>query len=182
MKDLKEKTIHKEYKFKGIVVNLRTDDAETADGMKVKREVIEHPGGVAIAMEDGEGRFWLVRQWRYAQERVLLEFPAGKKEFGEDPLDTAVREIIEETGYAGTDFVYLGEIVPTGAYDSEVIYLYYTEQGEYLGQHLDADENLHIEKYTLDELTEMIMRGEIIDAKTIAMTFMIKERKSRQHG
>ncbi len=182
MKDLKEKTIHKEYKFYGVVVNLRTDDAETADGMKVKREVVEHPGGVAIAMEDEEGRFWLVRQWRYAQERALLEFPAGKKETGEDPLTTGMREIAEETGYAGKDFVYLGELVPTGAYDSEVIHAYYTVQGEYLGQHLDADENLNLEKYTLDELTEMIMNGEIIDAKTIAMTFMIKERKRRQHG
>ena len=97
--DMIEKTKEKNYKFHGKVINLRTDLATAPDGSEVYREVVEHPGGVAIALEDEDGTFFMVTQYRYAQEKILLEFPAGKKEIGEDPMDTAKREIIEETGY-----------------------------------------------------------------------------------
>ncbi|MBR3347228.1 MAG: NUDIX hydrolase, partial [Solobacterium sp.] len=101
-----------------------------------------------------------------------------KKEPGEDPLTTARREIVEETGYEGEDFVRLGSLVPTPAYDTEVIELYYARQGKYVGQHLDADENINLSKLTLDEITEKILSGEVDDAKTVAMTFLIKEFKA----
>ena len=67
--DLKEKTIKKDYVYRGLILNVRKDEAETADGQRVPREVVEHPGGVGIAMEDDEGRFFMVTQYRYAQER-----------------------------------------------------------------------------------------------------------------
>ncbi len=178
--ELKEKTIRKDYKFNGAIINVRVDDAETADGQEVKREVVEHPGGVGIALEDENGRFYMVTQWRYAQERILLEFPAGKKEKGEDHFKTAQREIVEETGYEGTDWHYLGEMVPTGAYDTEVIDLYYAKKGSFVGQHLDSDEAINVSMLTLEELTEKIINREIIDGKTIVMTFLIKELKERK--
>ena len=178
--DFKEKQLSAEYHFKGKVINLRTDQAVTADGQEVYREVVEHPGGVGIALEDEEGKFFLVTQYRYAQEMILKEFPAGKKEPGEDPFLTASREIIEETGYEGKDYVYLGKMVPTGAYDTEVIDFYYAKQGEFKGQHLDEDENLNLSKMTLDEIIDEIMEQKIIDGKTIAMAFMIREYKARK--
>ena len=176
---LKEEQVSAEYMFRGKIINVLTNKARIFDGRIVDREVVEHPGGVGIALEDEEGRFFMVTQYRYAQEKIMLEYPAGKKEKGEDPLTTAKREIVEETGYEGRDFVYLGNMVPTPAYDTEVIELYYAKTGEYKGQHLDDDESIRLSRLTLDEITEKIVSGEINDAKTMGMTFLIKEYKAR---
>ncbi|MBR2759539.1 MAG: NUDIX hydrolase [Solobacterium sp.] len=177
--DMKEKTLKKNTVYDGHIIKVRLDEALSAEGDKVPREVVEHPGGVGIALEDEEGKFFFVTQYRYAQEEIMLEYPAGKKEPGEDPMTTAKREIIEETGYEGVDFVRLGAMVPTPAYDTEVIDLYYARQGRFLGQHLDSDEYIHLSKLTMDEITEKIVSGEVSDAKTIGMTFLIKEFKAR---
>ena len=177
--DLTEKTLTKEEIYNGKIIRVRKDTAEMPDGQIVPREVVEHPGGVGIALEDAAGKFFLVTQWRYAQEQVTLEFPAGKREPGEDPFVTGQREIIEETGYEGTDWYYLGRIFPTPAYDTEVIELYYAKQGAFRGQHLDSDEYIHVKKYSLDELTQMVVNREISDAKTVYMTLLIRELKAR---
>ncbi|NCB32687.1 MAG: NUDIX hydrolase [Erysipelotrichia bacterium] len=177
--DYQEKQISADYKYHGAVVSLRVDQAQLPDGQIVQREVVEHHGGVGIALEDEDGKFFVVTQWRYAQNMTTLEFPAGKREPGEDDLTTASREIIEETGYEGTDFKYLGYIIPTGAYDSEQIGMYYAKKGKFCGQYLDSDEFLNISRMSLEELTEGIVAGRIPDAKTIAMTFLIKEMKGK---
>lgn len=179
MAELKEKTVSKEYIYEGPVVNLRADKAELPDGQVVDRTVVEHHGGVGIALEDEDGKFFFVKQWRYAQECVTLEYPAGKREPGEEDINTAKREIIEETGYEGTDWKYLGLMYPTPAYDSETVGFYYAKKGKFLGQHLDSDENINVYKYSLDEMTDMILHDEIHDAKTICMTFLLKEYKER---
>ena len=175
----KEDAIKQEIVYDGKIIKVRKDIAKTTDDKEVFREVVEHPGGVGIALEDEEGRFFLVRQYRYGQSMEMLEFPAGKKEIGEDPLETAKREIEEETGYKGEDFIELGEIVPTPAYDTEVINLYYAKQGEKVGQNFDEDEYIELEKKTLDEIIDLILNGEITDAKTVAMAFLIKEKVKR---
>lgn len=178
--DLTEKTLTKTVVFDGQVIRTRQDTAEMPDGQVVEREVVEHPGGVGIALEDpADGKFYFVTQWRYAQGKVTLEFPAGKREAGEEPLVTGQREIIEETGYEGTDWQYLGHIYPTPAYDTEVIELYYARKGAFKGQHLDSDEYLRVQKYSLDEITEKILRHEIPDAKTVCMTLLLRELKAR---
>lgn len=177
--ELNEKTLIKQTIYDGKIVKVRKDIALLPDGQKVLREVVEHPGGVGIAMEDEEGRFFVVSQFRYGQQEVMTEFPAGKKEPGEEPLVTAKREIVEETGFEGENFFHLGKIVPTPAYDEEVIDLYYAKKGKEVGQHLDADENLKVFTMTLDELLDGIMDGSITDAKTVAMTFLIREYKRR---
>lgn len=174
-----EKTITKESVYDGAILHVRKDTAELDDESVVDREVVEHPGGVGIALEDTDGTFFMVRQFRYAQQQETLEFPAGKKEKGEDPLTTAQREIIEETGYEGTDWKYLGKMFPTPAYDTEVIDMYYAKKGKYVGQHLDEDERIDVCKLTLDELSDKILSNAIPDAKTIGMTFLVKENKER---
>ena len=102
-----------------------------------------------------------------------------KKEINEDPFITAKREIIEETGYSAKDFVYLGQMVPTGAYLEEVIDMYYAKADKFIGQHLDEDEFITLKKFTLDEIIDMCMSNEICDGKTIAMAFMIRELKRK---
>lgn len=179
MDELKEKTIESKYMYQGKILKLREDKAQLPDGKIYDREVVEHPGGVGIALEDEEGKFFFVTQWRYAQETVTLEYPAGKREAGEDDLHTAQREIIEETGYEGTDWKYLGLICPTPAYDTETIGMYYARKGKFIGQDLDEDEAINLSKLSLDEITQKIVNSEVHDSKTIAMTFLVKEKKER---
>lgn len=171
--DFEQKPIQQEYIYKGVVFNTRKDICTLPNGKTAPREVVEHRGGVGIALQSKDGRFYLVQQWRYAQECLTWEYPAGKKEKGEDPLTTAKREIQEETGYEGTDFQYLGKIYPTPAYDTEVIDFYYAKEGDYVGQNLDPDEFLVLKKFTLAEINTMILDGEIPDAKTVAMTYYL---------
>ncbi|MBR2825759.1 MAG: NUDIX hydrolase [Solobacterium sp.] len=179
IEDMKEIPVDSTYEYHGRVVNVRVDHAKTPSGEFVHREVVEHPGGVCIALEDKEGKFFLVSQWRYAQERVLMEFPAGKLEKGENPKDAILREVEEETGYQADGLEEIGEFVPTGAYGQETVHLYYAKQGKYVGQHFDEDENIITTKKTLEEIIEAIMNGEIIDGKTCVLAFKLKERKER---
>lgn len=171
-----EKKISSEKVYDGKIINLRRDLVELENKNIVLREVVEHNGGVAIALEDNN-KFYLVNQYRYGAKQELLEFPAGKIEKGEDIFETCKREIIEETGYSGKDFYFLGSMVPTGAYLEEIIYMYYAKKNEFIGQHLDNDEFLDVYLYSLDEIIDMIMTNKIKDAKTIAMAFMIRELK-----
>lgn len=175
IEDLEQKTIRSERIYEGTVFQIRKDEAQMPDGSHVLREVVEHRGGVGIALHDSDDTFFLVTQWRYAQRKPMLEFPAGKKEKGEDPFDTAKREVIEETGYAGKDWHYLGQMVPTPAYDEEVIDMYYAEKGDFMGQHLDADEQLNVSKMKIDDLIEEIKAGKVTDAKTMVMAFLVRE-------
>ena len=165
--------------FEGNILHVYKDTVEIEDNLTVEREVVQHIGGVGVALEDTDGKFFFVKQWRYAQQEETLEFPAGKKEEGEDALTTAKREIQEETGYTGKDWIYMGKIYPTPAYDTEVIDLYYAKVDLYIGQHLDEDEQIQIYKYSLEELIEQIMEGKIPDAKTVSMTMFIQEMKNR---
>ena len=169
MHDLTQKTRKKEIIFEGQILRVRKDEAQMPDGQFVEREVVEHPGGVGIALENEDGKFFLVRQWRYAQEQETLEFPAG----------TAMREIVEETGYEGCDWKYLGSMMPTPAYDTEVIELYYARKGAFRGQHLDSDEDLDVAAYSLEELTDAVLAGKLRDAKTMYLTLLLRELKAR---
>lgn len=177
--DMKEIPVDSRYEYKGRVVNVRVDHAKIPSGEIAHREVVEHPGGVCIALEDEEGKFILVSQYRYAQEKVLMEFPAGKLEKGENPKEAILREVEEETGYQANGLEEMGQFVPTGAYGQELVYLYYAKQGQYVGQHFDADENIVLTKMTLDEIIERIMKNEIIDGKTCVLAFKLRERKER---
>lgn len=179
MTDMNEKTIGTQLIYKGAVISVRRDEAQMPDGQIAEREVVEHNGGVGIALEDEEGKFFMVKQYRYAQKEVTLEYPAGKKEKGEDPFTTAQREVVEETGYEGTDWYYLGKMYPTPAYDSEVIDMYYAKKGAFKGQHLDADEFLNVSRHSLEEIEDMITAGKIPDAKTMGMTLLVRTNKEK---
>lgn len=179
MRDLSQKKLSEKEIYSGSILRVRKDQAQLPDGQLVEREVVEHPGGVAIALEDEKGEFYMVTQWRYAQAQVTLEFPAGKKEPGEDPMETARREIVEETGYEGTEWRILGSMMPTPAYDTELIELYYARKGAFKGQHLDSDEDLDVRTYSLGELVQKAVDGELRDAKTMYMVLLLQELKRR---
>lgn len=163
---LNEKTIESEQKFDGKIVKLFVDKAEVENGDTVTREVIKHPGGVCVVALDEEDNVLFVRQFRYPHQKVLPEIPAGKLEFGEDHRACGLRELKEETGCTCDKFDYLGCLIPTPAYDTEVIHMYLARGLHYGTQKLDADEFLDVEKIPLEKAAEMIMNNEIEDAKT----------------
>lgn len=163
---LEEKQVSSELKYDGKIVKLYCDIAELENGNNVRREVIKHPGGVCVVALCEDSNVLFVRQFRYPHGRVLLEIPAGKLEYGEDHRTCGLRELKEETGCTCDSFEYLGCLLPTPAYDTEVIHMYLA-RGLHSGeQNLDNDEFLDVEKIPLDKAVEMIMNNEIADAKT----------------
>ena len=172
--EFKEEMVSQETVCEGVIVNVRRDKARLMDGRITNREVVEHPGGVAVFAMDDQGRVALVRQYRYALDRELIEIPAGKLEKGEDPLEAAKRELGEEAGLAAAEYRDLGYIIPTCGYCSEIIYLYAAKGLSPVGQHLDADEFLSVFTLPLDKAAEMVLSGEITDSKTVAAVLKVK--------
>lgn len=163
---LEEKTVESELKYDGKIVKLFVDKAEVENGDIVKREVIKHPGGVCVVPLDEDENVIFVRQFRYPHKRVFLEIPAGKLEYGENHRECGLRELKEETGCVCDSFEYLGNLVPTPAYDTEIIHMYLARRLHVGEQNLDKDEFLETEKIPLKKAAEMIMKNEIADAKT----------------
>ena len=165
--DYTERPVGSVEKYKGVIVRVRLDDAELCNGKVVKREVVEHPGGVTILPVDEEGNCTMVRQFRYPFGRMMLEAPAGKLEYGEDHRECAVRELSEETGFTADELVYLGGCCTSPGFSTEVLHIYLA-LGLHAGEsHPDQDEFLNVEKIPLHTLSRMVMDGEIDDAKTI---------------
>lgn len=163
-----EKTVSSEKIFDGKVINLRVDTVELPGGALATRELIGHPGGVAVVPVDDDGFVYLVRQYRKPYEEFVLEIPAGKRDRGEDVLIGAKRELSEETGLEAQNYIDLGKFYPTPGYVDEVIYIYLALGLKEGISHPDEDEFVEIEKIHIDKLCEMIMKNEIKDGKTIA--------------
>ena len=162
-----ERRVDGEIKYSGVIVKVRMDRAQLENGKIVRREVVEHPGGVGILPVDEDGNCYMVRQFRYPFSRQLLEIPAGKLECGEDPLECAVRELSEETGFTADRLVYMGKCLTSPGFSSETLHIYLA-LGLHAGRsHLDEDEFLNVEKHSIAELCGMAERNELEDAKTI---------------
>ena len=115
---------------------------------------------------DDEGNVLFVKQFRYPHQRVLLEIPAGKLEYGENHAECGLRELKEETGCTCDHYDSLGSLIPTPAYCGEVIYMYLARGLHYGAQKLDSGEFLDITKIPLEKAVEMVMNNEIEDSKT----------------
>ncbi len=167
--NLTEKQLSKEYIYSGRVIKLRRDTALLPNGKTAEREVIEHNGGVCVAAIDDNDEVLLVRQYRYPYSEEILEIPAGKRDsIDEDPLTCGKRELREETGATASDYRFLGELYPTPGYCGEIIWLYAAKGLSFGKCEPDDDEFLKTERIKLDTLIDMIMNGDIKDAKTQA--------------
>jgi len=162
-----EKQVETETVYKGIIVNVRRDVAELQNGNRAGREVVEHPGGVGIVAVTNDNKVLMVRQYRYPMGEEVLEIPAGKLEYGEDPFECAVRELSEETGCTAGRYVDLGVIYPSPGYCAEKLYIYLALDLRHGVMHLDENELLCVEAVGIDELVDMIMANKLLDAKTV---------------
>lgn len=172
--DVSEKKLSSELKLKGIIVNVYHDKAQLCDGRVVGREVVEHPGGVTILPVDENGICYMVQQYRYPMQELMLEAPAGKLEPGEDPMECAVRELSEETGFTADEMIDLGAYATSPGYSTEVLHIYLA-RGLHAGEmHLDEGEFLNLKKVSLNELVQMVMNNELSDAKTVIAVLKAK--------
>ncbi len=161
-----EKKIDSEEKYHGVIIRVRLDHVELTDGTVTRREVVEHPGGVAILPVDADGIAYLVRQYRYPAQKEILEAPAGKLEKGEDPFACAVRELSEETGFTAEEYLDCGTYYSSPGYSDERLHLYIARKLKSGTMHPDRGEFLRLEQVPLTELVNRVRRGEIEDAKT----------------
>lgn len=152
--------------YEGKILNLRRDTVRLENGNTATREVIEHSGGVAVLALDADDNIFMVRQFRYPTGGTMLELPAGKLERGEDPAACGVRELEEECGCKAAVFQPLAKLIPTCAYDTEVIHVFYATGLTATDQRLDPDEFLTVEKIPFARAYEMALDGLLPDAKT----------------
>lgn len=160
--------------YEGVIIDVYRKQFEN-----INAEILKHPGGVVIAAETAEGKFFMVEQFRFAMEENLLEFPAGKIDPGEKPETTALRELREETGYQAQSIEYIGKTYPSPAYLDEVLYLYYAKDLEFVGQDLDENEELDVKLFDLETIQKMIDEGDIVDSKTIALAYHLQRKHKK---
>ncbi len=173
---MKFETIQSSNVFQGKAIKVWVDEVQYPDGRQVKIEVIHHPGAVTILPVDDEGNIWFVRQYRHPAGQLLLELPAGTLEQGEPPEVTAAREIREEIGMAAEKLTPLGSFFVAPGYSDEFMHTYLAEGLSSDPLELDAGEFLSIEKYSIEETYAKFDRGEIIDAKTLAVLAIARSR------
>ncbi len=162
--------------YQGRKFGFQVDRLRLPNGVEGDWEWIQHPGGALAVPVTPEGKLVLVRQYRFATQGRLLEFPAGTVEPGEDPAETIRREIEEETGYRSPTWRKLGEFFLAPGYSDEIIYAFLAEDLELLATPpaQDEDEDIEVVLMTPRELEAAILSGEQVDAKSIASFFLAR--------
>lgn len=162
-----EKTIKTEKIFDGKIIKVKVDTVELPDGKLATRELVEHPGGVAVVALDNKENVYMVKQFRKPFDKVCFELPAGKLDNGEEPRLCGIRELEEETGLKARNFEYLGEFMISPGYAKEIIYIYLATDLYEGTVHLDEGEFVEVEKHRLSDLVDMVMDNTIKDSKTV---------------
>ena len=170
--DLIEHVIDSRNIFDGKIVHLRVDTVRLPNGHESKREIVSHRGAVCVVPILPDGAVLMVRQFRLAAGRVLLEIPAGTLEANEAPAECAARELEEETGYKPGGLRKLFHAFLSPGYTTEVVHAYVATDLTSGTVHQDAGENVVTEAIPLAEIESRILSGEIEDAKTISALLM----------
>ncbi|HEU5435936.1 MAG TPA: NUDIX hydrolase [Telluria sp.] len=172
---LTETRIDGELAYDGKFLKVTRDRIRLPDGAETYREFIRHPGAVVILPLFDDGSVLLERQFRYPNDRIFTEYPAGKIDPGEDPLACAKRELEEETGYTAARWDFVCTIHNAIAYSDEHLDIYLARDLTAGEAKLDDGEFLETFKATVPQLLEMVRRGEISDVKTVIGTFWLEK-------
>lgn len=172
---LKESKVDGEIAYDGHFLKVSRDRVKLPDGKITQREYIRHPGAVVILALFDDGRVLLERQFRYPNDQVFIEFPAGKIDPGEASLACAKRELEEETGYTATDWHFVCTIHNAIAYSDEHLDLFLARGLTAGDAKLDDGEFLETFTATIPEMLEMVKRGDITDVKTVIGTFWLEK-------
>lgn len=178
---LTEKTISTESIFTGKVISLQVDTVTLPNGNESKRELVKHPGAVAVIAVTDEGKLVLVNQFRKPLEKAILEIPAGKIDPGEAPIKTAARELKEETGYTAKELELVTSFYTSPGFADEIIYIY---EAKGLLQGVaspDADEFVEVTEVTLEQAQALVNDQTIHDAKTAyaVMYLLLKQAQAK---
>ena len=174
--NIMERTVDTRRVFDGLILHIDHVTNVLPNGKTAAREIARHVGASAVVPVDGDGNVWLVKQFRAPIDQILLEVPAGKLDYkGEDRLEAAKRELQEETGLSAGEWTHLTDIVTTPGFSDELISLYLARDLSAGQSHPDDDEFLNVVKVPLNELTAMIARGEVTDAKTICAVLLAEK-------
>lgn len=177
---LEETTIDSEVAWEGGFLKVRRDRARLSDGSVHSREYIEHPGAAAMVALGDDGRVLIERQFRYPMGRVYFEFPAGKLDAGEHSLQTAKRELLEETGYVAAEWAFLTQIHPAIGFANEKLDIYLARGLTLRESKLDPGEFLEVSWVTVDWLVDELRAGRVPDVKTQIAIFWIERLVSGQ--
>ncbi len=169
VKNLEEKTLSTVQIFEGKIISLQVDDVELPNGKTGKRELVKHPGAVAIIALTEENKLVLVEQYRKALERTIVEIPAGKLEKGEEPFECAKRELEEETGYECETLELVASFYTSPGFADEIVHVYSAKglRKKENAAGLDEDEFVQLLEWSLDEALQAIKEKRIYDAKTM---------------
>ncbi|WP_276351838.1 NUDIX hydrolase [Cohnella caldifontis] len=166
-----EETIETKPIFQGRMISLQVDTVRLPDGGTATREIVKHPGAVAVLALTEEGKMLVVEQFRKPLEKAQVEIPAGKLEPGEDPLEAAGRELEEETGFKAASLKHLQSFSTSPGFAEEVVHLYYADELRQGEVHLDEEEFMTCEAITLEQAWQYIRDGRICDAKTLLAVY-----------
>lgn len=179
--DLTEICISSETLVQGNLLHVKRDSVRLPNGHLSEREYVIHPGAVLVVPILSDGSVVLERQFRYPLHQVFIEFPAGKIDAGEDPLQTGKRELLEETGYTAQQWQFLILLHPCIGYSNEIIHIYLAKDLSLGDAKLDDDEHIDVFTMPLPEVMEAMYRGEITDGKTMIALFAA-QRHLAEHG
>lgn len=175
---LRETRVASQELLRGHFLHAMRDTVRLPDGKEASREYVIHPGAVMVVAELPDGRLVLERQFRYPVQSVMVEFPAGKLDPGEDSLVCAQRELLEETGYTARQWARAGVLHPVISYSTEFIDIWFARQLTAGERKLDAGEFLDVFSASADELLTWCRDGRITDAKTLTGVLWLQNLRS----
>ncbi|MBA4600948.1 NUDIX domain-containing protein [Thermoactinomyces mirandus] len=178
--DLEEKTVSTRKIFEGKVIQVQVDEVRLPNGHLSKREIVKHPGAVAVIAVTDENKMVLVRQFRKPLEKTILEIPAGKLEYKENSVECAKRELEEETGYVAAKMEKIVSFYTSPGFADEEIHLYQATGLQKRESNPDDDEFVELVELTADECFKRVETGEICDAKTIVALYHWRNAVSDQ--
>ncbi|AYV66933.1 ADP-ribose pyrophosphatase [Niallia circulans] len=169
MSTLEEKTLKTEHIYSGRIIQVQVDEVELPNGKTSTRELVKHPGAVAVIAITDDNKLVMVEQYRKPLEKVIVEIPAGKLEKDEEPALCARRELEEETGYECESLELVSSFYTSPGFADEIIHVYVAKglKQKENAAGLDEDEFVNVLEITLDEALEFIKEKRIFDAKTI---------------